>query len=67
MSLVVSIGATVIGAIALLHARKDGGNNYQVFKAEVLLPLVFSEGMPDREVVEKLEKEALFKLERKTC
>lgn len=64
-SLVVKIGSKAIGAISLLHGRKDGDEVYQVFKSEVLLPLVFHEGMPEREIVKKLEKQALSKLELK--
>jgi hypothetical protein len=64
LSLVVKIGSKAIGLISLLYGRKDGGEHYQVFKSEVLLPLVFHEGMPERCIIEKLEEEALSKFER---
>jgi len=64
-SLVVSLGTTAIGAISLLYAKKNSDRLYQVYKAEVLQPLVFNGGLPKLELIKKLEKEAWSKLEQK--
>ncbi|AIU67247.1 hypothetical protein ABF162_09740 [Vibrio coralliilyticus] len=53
------IGMLYIGVIVLFHGSRQKDNSYQVIKSDVLRPLLFTEGKPTKETLERIKQEAL--------
>ncbi|HJS13535.1 MAG TPA: hypothetical protein VJ795_00550, partial [Rheinheimera sp.] len=58
-TIVIQLGAVAIGAVSLLYLEHIENNNFKVVRSEVVKTLIFNDGMPKREQLIEIEKQAL--------